>query len=161
MEELKRLVVTILIMGAILIGASGCPENKISVWTGGDNDALTVRGGYEIQDNIEVGVASTWWVSDDPPQTFGTYAIYEFDQILDVNSPIDAGFLPETFTGKPYLGGQIGLNVDGDGTYSSIMAGVLFNEIFFVEYQYRAYDEEIEQFLKDDNKIMFGVRIKF
>jgi hypothetical protein len=134
----------------ILIGCCfllGCSESEksSSVWLFGDDDALGVRIGTEVAENIEVGVSSVYWPDDDnDTQLYGAYALYH---------------LPSNDEDVicTYVGAQTPLN----NTYYSQVApvvGIVFDEIFFTEYQYKNWDAKEAQ---EEDKIVFGIRIRF
>ena len=133
--------VTILLCLLILIVA-GCESEKSSFWAYGDNDALGVRVGTEVAENIELGVSSVYWPDDDnDTQLYGAYVM--------LHQPGE--------TISTYVGAQTPLN----NTYYDQVApvvGVVFDEIFFTEYQYRNWDAKEAQ---EEDKIVFGVRLRF
>lgn len=135
-----KVQVTILLC---LLVVAGCGQN--SFWAYGDDDALGVRVGTEIRENVEVGVSSMWWPDDDgDSQMYGGYAIYHLP--AEPNEPLGA-----------YIGAQTPLN---NTYYSRVapIAGVVFDEIFFIEYQYKSWESKESQ---EEDKIVFGVRIPF
>jgi hypothetical protein len=129
-------------MCLLAISLAGCFEKESSsLWAFGDDDALGVRLGTEVAENVEVGVSSMWWPeSDNDTQLYGGYALY--------HQPGD--------TTSTYIGVQTPLN----NNYDQIapVAGVVFDEIFFLEYQYKNWDEKEAQ---EEDKIVFGVRFRF
>lgn len=135
------------VMGILLcllaISLVGCEsEKKSSLWILGDDDALGVRIGTEVAENVEVGVSSVWWPEDDgDSQLYGAYAF--------LHQPGE--------TISTYIGVQTPLN---NTYYDRIapVAGIVFDEIFFTEYQYKNWESKQSQ---EEDKIVFGVRIKF
>ena len=131
--------VTIL-MCLLAISLAGCGQS--SFWAYGDDDALGVRLGTEMAENVEVGISSVWWPeSDNDTQLYGAYAL--------LHMPGE--------TVSTYIGAQTPLN---NTYYDQVapVAGVVFDEIFFMEYQYRNWDAKDAQ---EEDKIIFGVRFKF
>lgn len=134
--------VTILLC-LLTISLAGCGQN--SFWAYGDDDALGVRLGTEVAENVEVGFSSMWWPEDDgDSQMYGGYAIYHL--------PADPNGLFGT-----YVGAQTPLN---NNYYNKVapIAGIVFDEIFFIEYQYKNWESKESQ---EEDKIAFGVRIPF
>lgn len=134
---------TTILMCLLTISLAGCfEEQSSSFWAFGDDDALGVRLGTEMAENVEVGVSSMWWPeSDNDTQLYGAYALYH---------------IPGE-TVSTYVGAQTPLN----NTYYDQVApvvGVVFDEIFFTEFQYRNWDAKEAQ---EEDKIIFGVRLKF
>ena len=142
MRTIVRIILVFLVWLSLTI-VMGCGQS--SFWAYGDDDALGVRVGTEIAENVEVGVSSVWWPeSDNDTQLYGAYALYHLP--ADPNAPIGA-----------YIGAQTPLN----NTYYDQVApviGIVFDEIFFTEYQYKNWDAKEAQ---EEDKIVFGVRIKF
>lgn len=131
---------TVAILMCLLISLAGCGQN--SFWAYGDDDALGIRVGTEVAENVEIGASSMWWPeenSDD--QLYGAYAIYH---------------IPGE-TVSTYVGAQTPFN---ETCYDRVapVAGIVFDEIFFTEYQYKNWDGKTSQ---EEDKIVFGVRLKF
>lgn len=129
-----------ILMCLLAIGLAGCGQNSFSAY--GDDDALGVRVGREVAENVEVGVSSMWWPEDDgDTQLYGAYALYHIPG--------------ETIS--TYVGAQTPLN---NTYYDQVapVAGVIFDEIFFVEYQYKSWESKESQ---EEDKIVFGVRLPF
>lgn len=123
----------------LAISLAGCGQN--SFWAYGDDDALGVRVGTEVAENVEVGVSSMWWPEDDgDTQLYGGYALLH---------------IPGE-TVSTYVGAQTPLNNNYDQV--APVAGVVFDEIFFVEYQYKSWESKESQ---EEDKIVFGVKIPF
>lgn len=121
---------------------AGCFEKESSsMWAFGDDDALGIRLGTEVAENVEVGISSMWWPEDDgDTQLYGAYALY---------------YLPEDAV-NTYIGVQTPLN----NNYDQIapVAGVVFDEVFFLEYQYKNWGDKEAQ---EEDKIVFGIRLRF
>lgn len=126
-----------------LLVVGGCGNE--SLWVFGDNDALGVRVGTEVAENVEVGVSSVWWPeNDNDTQLYGAYALYHL--------PSNDEDIVCT-----YVGAQTPLN----NTYYNQVApvvGIVYDEIFFTEYQYRNWSDKAAQ---EEDKIVFGIRLKF
>lgn len=123
-----------------LLVVAGCGNE--SFWAYGDDDALGLRVGTEVAENIEVGASSVYWPDDDnDTQLYGAYVM--------LHQPGE--------TISTYVGAQTPLN----NTYYDKVApvvGVVFDEIFFTEFQYKNWDSKEAQ---EQDKIVFGVRLKF
>lgn len=131
---------TITLMCLLAISLAGCGQN--SFWAYGDDDALGVRVGTKMAENVEVGVSSMWWPDDDgDTQLYGAYALLH---------------IPGE-TVSTYIGAQTPLN---NAYYDQIapVAGIIFDEIFFIEYQYKNWESKESQ---EEDKIVFGVKIPF
>ncbi len=133
------MIKTVTILMCLLVIA-GCGNE--SLWVFGDDDALGVRVGTEIRKNVEIGVSTIYWPeNDNDTQLYGAYAL--------LHVPGD--------TISTYIGAQTPLN----NTYYDQVApvvGVVFDEIFFTEYQYKNWDSKEAQ---EEDKIVFGIRLKF
>jgi len=131
-----------IVLVAMLLLA-GCGQN--SFWAYGDDDALGVRVGMEVAENVEAGISSMWWPDNDgDSQMYGGYAIYHL--------PAD----PNGILGT-YVGAQTPLR---DNYYNKVapIAGIVFDEIFFLEYQYKSWESKESQ---EEDKIVFGIRLPF
>lgn len=128
-------------MCLLAVSLAGCNGNS-SVWAYGDDDALGIRLGTEVAKNIEVGASTLYWPEDDnDTQAYGAYAVYHLP-----GEPLGA-----------YFGAQTTLNNDYYDQVAPI-AGVMFDEIFFIEYQYKNFDNKAAQ---EEDKIVGGVKFKF
>ena len=130
-----------ILMCLLAVSLAGCGQS--SLWAYGDDDALGIRIGTEMAENVEVGVSSLWWPENDgDSQLYGAYALYYL--------PVDDGV-------KAYVGAQTTLN---NNYYDQVapIAGIMFDEIFFTEYQYRNWDDKKSQ---EEDKIVFGIRLRF
>ena len=140
-------------------------EKKLRAWVFGDNDVVAARLGYAVTEEIEAGISSYWMGVDGerfgPPQTFAVYGLYQWQEPVMIPNPISFDWLPEELEGKPYLGAQIGVNLDNDGTFAGPIAGIEIQDIVFMEYQFRAFDNMLEEELNDSHKLVFGLRFKF
>ena len=128
-----------ILMCLLAISLAGCGQN--SFWAFGDDDALAIRLGTEMAENVEVGVSSMWWEDNGDSQIYGAYALYHIPG--------------ETIS--TYVGAQTSLNNTYYDRISPIV-GVVFDEIFFTEYQYKNWESKESQ---EEDKIVFGVRLKF
>ena len=130
---------TLTILMCLLLIVPGC--GKESLWVFGDNDALGLRVGTEVSENIEVGASSIYWPDDDnDTQLYGAYAM--------LHQPGE--------TISTYIGAQTPLNNNYDQV--APVVGIVFDKIFFTEYQYKNWDSKEAQ---EEDKIVFGIRLKF
>jgi len=129
----------------------------ITSWLWADNDALGLRLGSEISENIEVGLSTLWLPDREEPEIWGLYALYHLPEIVNVPNPILVDFLPETITGAPYLGGKLDIDFNDDSTDISPVAGIVLMDVLFIEYQFESIDRESRQ----ESKLLFGIRIEF
>lgn len=155
---MKKLIV-VLMLCVLVVG--GCSQNETDVysWVWGDDDAIGARVGTNVGDsnNVEVGLSALWWPDRERPEIWGMYGIYSFPEILEVPNPIVMEFLPETISGRPYLGGKVDIDFSGDKSRASPIAGIVFEDIFFIEYQFDSIDRDIA----NDSKLIFGIRIDY
>ena len=128
MKHILTAIVTCLLLASL----SGC-----SLWAFGDNDAIGIRSGVKVSETIEVGASTNYWPdNDNDSQTYGAYAI--------THGPLGT-----------YAGAQTNLSNDYDEQIAPIV-GFIYDDIFFVEYQYRNWENKASQ---EDHKVMFGIRI--
>lgn len=136
---MKRLMLTVLVMLCLCLPAQG----DIYSWIWGDNDAIGARVGTDITENVEAGLSALWFPDRERPEIWGVYGVYH---------------LPEIIAGRPYLGGKLDIdfNLHKVGEVSPI-AGIVFVDILFIEYQFESFDRKA----KGESKIVFGLRIEF
>lgn len=140
----------------ILLTLSLPAQAKISNWLWGDSDALGVRVGIDLGENIEVGVSSLWLPDRERPVSWGIYGLFHLPEI-EVPNPIVMDFLPETISGRPYFGAKIDFDFVVDQSMTSPVAGIVFNDLLFFEYQFSSIDRTSI----GESKILFGLRILF
>ena len=139
---MKKQVAILLCLAYLWVFLGGCGQN--SFWAYGDNDALGVRVGTEVVENIEVGVSSVWWEDRGDSQLYGAYALYHLPSADDAIV-------------CTYVGAQTPLN----NTYYDRIApvvGLVYDKIFFTEFQYKNWASKESQ---EEDKIVFGLRIPF
>jgi len=161
------LVLTIVLMCVGVSFAQEKSEKHFAAWLYGtmdydaDND-LSGRLGY-IDEQVEVGMCSTWYGPKlGAPQVYGAYGIYWLPEPIDVNSPINIDFLPERIVAWPYVGGQVSIDIEEDGAYRGIIAGLRFYEILILEYQYTDFETQLDAMNTGDrHKVLFGFRVTF
>ena len=128
-----------------------------TTWLWADGDALGVRAGIQDANSpIEFGLSSLWLPDREKPVVWGVYGIYHLPE-LEVPNPIVADFLPKTISGRPYFGAKIDIDFNVDQSMTSPIAGIVFNGILFLEYQFESIDRQAI----GESKIIFGIWIKF
>ena len=162
----KLLFVLIMLFCATLTYAGGA-----NLWLYGDRELLAdepeesigARLGYRFGDTEqwEIGLQSQWYPSrqTDLPQNFAVYGLYTFPDPIIFPQPIPVEWLPSEIEAKAYFGAQIGVNFDGDGVISGPLAGIVLQDIIFVEYQYANYSGDLST-LSNEHKVIFGLRWK-
>jgi len=150
---MKKLVVSLLVVLCLCLPA----QANIYSWIWGDSDAVGARLGTDLAENIEVGVSALWFPDQEAPEIWGMYGIYHLPEIVQFPNPIILEFLPETIKGKPYFGGKLDIDFEIDKARVSIIAGIVFEDILFIEYNF----ESIDRSSYNDSKILFGLRIRF
>lgn len=149
-------------MFIVLILLAGVASAKnLSAWLLGDGDSLMARVGYNTTVNTEVGLESCWFKLDDSPQVWGAYGLYKFTDIIQIPNPLPLEWLPKTLNGTPYIGMQVGLNLNSKGTFVGPVAGITIQDILVIEYQYTNFDWQLENSGVDSHKIMMGFLFKF
>ena len=149
---------------ALLVGllVAGCqdsltPTATLLSGTDIDNQANEYIGRLGVQlGPTEVGLASHWWDRSDAHQVYGVYAL---QSLADPNG---LGLL-----GRPYLGGQVTLDLDDDGGMYGFVVGTVYDlagiEIL-TEFQVRTYTEALDALhpeSEDRYKLFVGPRIRF
>ncbi len=161
-----RALITILI---VLLSFSSVHAEGLTAWiySGVDYDnkgnEVAARIGY-VKGAIELGGLSQWYPSDKPPQVFGIYGLYLFEDAITIPQILPLSWLPETLTATPYIGGQVTVDFafpDTDGTMVGPIAGVEIQGIIVVEYQYRNYSDKLGDYLDNEHRVMFGIRHAF
>jgi len=106
-----------MLIAALLLALCGCQEEqagKMTLWGTYEIDTVGARVGYAAPNGIETGVYGGWrTASEDPPNIFGVYTLYQFGTI-DVNNPIPIEWLPEKLSATPYLGGDITIDLSDE-----------------------------------------------
>ncbi len=158
---MKKLMMMVAVVLLLCLPAQG----KIYSWLWADNDALGVRIGtdlekigVDIDEKIEVGISALWYPDQDSPKMWGIYGIYHLPEIVQFRNPLVLDFLPEEIGGRPYFGGKVEIDFDIDKSSVSPIAGIVFEDIFFIEYQFDSFDRQRNG---DSKAIWFGLRIKW
>jgi len=133
-------------------------QANISSWIWGDSEAVSARFGIPVTENNEAGLSFLWWPDDSEPKVLGLYGVHYFANSVPFRNPLILDFLPETFEGRPYIGAKLDVNFDTDDTAIGPVAGIIFEDVLFLEYQFQNFEQGSSSV---DNKIVFGLRIKF
>ncbi len=149
---IKRMIVLIV----VLVMCAQVQAGDITTWVWGDSDALGTRVGAKVSKDVEVGLSALWLPDQEKPILWGVYGIYNLPKI-EVPNPIVADFLPKTIIGMPYFGAKVDIDFNFDQSMTSPIAGMVFNNILFLEYQFASIDRQA----KNESKIIFGLRIEF
>ena len=133
---------------------------RVSYDEGDSESATTVAGGLEYFVSKEISISFTLsgtWAEDVDMYGIGLGARYHFNTDSNV---------------VPYVGGQFKYDyADWDGwgsedgfSYGPVAGVKLFMTEythFFIEYQYELYGGDIDDWMDDTHRIMFGVAFKF
>ena len=149
----KKILLTALILISLCLPVQA---RTLSSWLWVDGDALGARVGTEVSENVEVGLSSLWLPDREKPVVWGVYGVFHLPK-LEVPNPIVAEFLPETISGSPYFGAKIDIDFNVDQSMTSPIAGVVFNDLLFLEYQF----DSIDRVAIGESKLIFGLRIEF
>ncbi len=145
-----------LVLAVVLCLCLPVQAGDLTTWIWADSDALGARVGTEVSENVEVGLSSLWLPDMESPVAWGVYGIFHLPK-LEVPNPVVADFLPETISGRPYFGAKVDIDFNIDQSMTSPIAGIVFNDILFLEYQFESIDRQAI----GESKIIFGLRIKF
>jgi hypothetical protein len=124
----------------------------------GNDNSLTGRIGYKVAEPTEIGMEIAWLKLDDAPMVFGAYGLYKFADV-NVPNPIDIDWLPDNFTGTPYVGVETGLNLNNKGTFVSPLAGFRLGNLF-CEYKYVIAGNDLED-VDNTQELAIGILFEF
>ncbi len=137
-------------------------QGSISTWIWGDDEAVGARIGTQITENNEAGLSMLVWPGDSDRDAeliaLGLYGVYRFPQTAEFRNPLILDFLPETIEGRPYIGGKFDINLDTNKSSVAPVAGIVFQDILFLEYQFQSFSPDSASV---SSKVVFGLRIKF
>lgn len=131
----------------------------VSSWIWADSDAIGTRIGTDLADNIEVGISALWWPDSESPEIYGIYGVYTLPECIQLPNPIVLDFLPETIGGCPYFGGKVDVDFSRNKGSASLIAGIVFEKILFLEYQFQSFDRQ--NTTNGDSKLIFGIKFKW
>ncbi len=144
---MKKLIIVL----AMLLFCTQAYAADFAVWVWGD-EATSVRLGYLIDPNTEVGMSASWWNDETEPQVIGLFGIRYLPEVLQIPNPIVLDWLPETLKGRPYLGARIERSLRVDTTIFSPLAGIDIDP-FFIEHRFNTFGSM--------STTVIGVRFKF
>lgn len=151
---------TILLLTLLLLAGCGSQQrNEFSTWAFATRDTVGGMLGYEVLEKVEVGGFCYWQPQTKVPHTAGMYGMYHWPHTVTIPQPVPLDFLPDTLEGAPYIGGLIGINVDGgrDTVLSGPMAGVVVYEIVDIRYHFQMVDKDLEALMDDEHLLFFGL----
>jgi len=154
---MKKLLIVMLVfcLGGVAQGKDW------STWTFSDGDAICGRMGYRLSENVEAGASMYWLPPSDGPRIWGVYGLYEWPDIITVPNPINFDFLPDELNAQTYLGAQLAVDIDSGDIFGGPIAGLVFQDILFLEYQLGLVDGKFDYDLDDEHKIVAGLKIRF
>ena len=156
MEKLVRIVVVF----AILLMATMASAKDFSAWVLGDNESMTARLGYNVSTNTGVGLESCWLKYNEVPQVWAGYGLYKFPDVVQIPNPIALDWLPKTLSGTAYVGAHAGFNLDTQGAFSGLLAGIIVEKVIVFEWQYIKADYELAP-VDNENKFIIGIVFRF
>jgi len=148
----------LLFVVAVVLLLSLPVRGQVSTWAWGDDEAVGARVGRKITENNEAGLSMLWWPDDTEPRVLGLYGIHHLGNTVEIRNPLILDFLPETIEARPYVGAKVDLHLDNKKTSVGPVAGILFEDILFLEYQYQSFEPNTTS---ATSKIIFGLRINF
>jgi len=149
---MKNVIVVVAVV--LLLCLAGCE----SAWVWGDNEAVGARIGTYVTENNEAGLSMLWWPDDNEPRVLGLYGVHHFPGLVEFRNPLIVDFLPETIEGRTYLGAKLDVNFDTEDTSIDPVAGIVFEDIIFLEYQFQSFSQDSSSM---SSKILFGLRMDF
>jgi len=163
----KLTVFSLLLVLSILLFCGRLHAEGLTSWTLGGQDIdsakneIFARVGYE-KGAVELGIESAWWPKWNPPQVWGAYGIYKFEELIKVPNPVQVEWLPAELSATGYIGGHVTVDFDNEGSYYGPVAGTMIQDILCIEYQYRVYGRELESLIDEsEHRIVFGIRHAF
>jgi len=123
-----------------------------------DNQATGVRLGADLNEKVEAGISALFWPDDTDPHVWGVYGKYSYPDLVQIPNPVLAEWLPDMISGTPYIGAKFDLNLQTEENTVGPIAGIVFNDVLFMEYQYQSFQPQTTAV---NSKIIFGLRIKF
>ena len=155
MKNLNVVVMSVLLLCLL----AGCSEdNSMSAWAWGDSGAIGARVGTKVTENNEAGLSMVWWPDDSEPRVLGLYGVHHFPDPVEFRNPLMLDFLPETLEARAYIGGKLDVNLDTDDTSIGPVAGVIFEDILFIEYRFQSFSQNTNSV---SSEVLLGLRIEF
>lgn len=157
MNQKKNVAAQIVLMLVMFFAVCivGCQEGQNTAWLYGDNDFAAARFGTYITPGNEIGPVIAYVPgADSNTEMYGVYGLHHFPGLLSVPNPFPTlepnDVLLEAST---YLGMQAMFDHDFHQEIS-IVAGMIFVEVIFLEHQYDAFDNDL-------SRTMAGLRIRY
>ena len=155
---MKRLIVLVVVTLLLCVPVQA---KSLRAWIWGDEGVVGARLGQLVTENNEVGLSISVWPGDSnrgvDVESVGIYGMRHFAPI-EMRNPLMLDFLPETIEGRPYFGGKFDLNCKGGGNPVMVIAGIIFEDILFLEYHFPSFSFDSTSM---SSKILIGIRIKF
>lgn len=150
----KRLIFVVAVVLLLCLPVRG----SMSTWLWGDDEAVGARIGTKVTENNEAGLSMLWWPDEQEPEVLGFYGIHHSATSVEIRNPLMLEFAPETINGRPYIGAKMDIHLDNNKTSMGPVAGIMFEDILFLEYQYQSFSQGS---VSPSSKIIFGLRIEF
>ena len=170
---MKTLLLTVALV-LCLVGISRANEPNVpdsramTLWVSGNslgyqNTNLSVMSGIRGK-NVEVGIIGEWRMfsegdTDADIQSdfaIGPYAAYHFPGLIDVNNPIDIGWLPEKLLGEPFVSLAYPIDIQGRGAAIKPGVGIRLLDTFALRWEYSFY-----RGVPADNEGQIGISAKW
>lgn len=129
----------VLVAFVLLFLLPGCAEDTMRTWVWGDGEVVGARVGSMITENNEAGIMLEKQMEDCESVIGGIYAVRYFPA-AKFRNPFIMESLPATIEGRPYIGGKLDIDLEANNSIVSPVIGTVFEDVFFVEYQLRAYE---------------------
>lgn len=152
---MKKLCVLVVLLLCLLLCLPGCSGNT---WVWDDDGAVGARLGTNVTENNEAGLSMLWRPDDSGPRVMGLYGVHHFPEPVEFRNPLILDFMPETLEGKPYIGGKFDVNFDTNETLIGPVAGIIFEDVLFLEYQFQSFGPGTTS---ASSKVLFGLRFEF
>lgn len=172
---MKRVILIVALLLCLVGAGYGAETNvpaendrALTLWVSGEslayqNTNLGVMLGIR-QKNVELGVAAEWRIfsegdTDADIQSdfaIGPYGAYHFPGLIDVNNPIDVGWLPDKLLAEPFVSLAYLIDRKGQGAVTRPGVGIRVLDIFALSWDYSFY-----QGVPADNEGRFGLSAKW
>lgn len=162
MKKLQMLTLAALTL--VLFLAVGCEEEQqANAWIfDAGQDIIGFRLGVPVTENNEVGISTLLWTGNSQHDmdivAYGLYGLHHFPYETEFRNPLIADFLPETLTGRLYIGAKLDVNQYTNESAVAPVAGIVFEDILFLEYQFESFNEDAGA---TSSQVVFGIHIPF
>jgi hypothetical protein len=165
---MKKWIITLVVCLTMLCGvAKGDPNDSATFWLFAEpsfdnqNNSIGTWLGYK-KNLSEVGFAGEWRNDTQSNYSMGFYALRHIDvDVIDIFEenfwPIE--FLSEDMTAKPAVGLQMLFDTKGNGYSFSPVVGLVFWDMFCVQYQKNFYGGDTSA--NTGEKIGISIQYKF